>query len=70
MNEGLYASTEIQSRLSSLAGSPAGNLEEESPRQKLFSQSHSFQLFLHDAEQRDTWISTEEAFLSNEVRQS
>lgn len=35
-------------------------------RQELFSQCYELQLFLRDAEQRDTWISTKEAFLANQ----
>ena len=35
-------------------------------RQDLFSQCYDLQVFLRDAEQRDTWISTQEAFLANE----
>ena len=61
-----YASSEIQSRLTSLAEEQARLMDTWRERQELFLQSHSFQLFLRDAEQRDTWISTQEAFLSNE----
>ena len=73
VNEGHNASTEIQSRLSSLAEEQTHLLDTWKKRQELFSQSHSFQHFLRDAEQRDTWISNQEVFLSNEdfgVRQS
>jgi len=35
-------------------------------RQALFSQCHELQVFLRDAEQRDGWIGTQEAFLANE----
>lgn len=35
-------------------------------RQELFSQCYELQLFLRDAEQRDTWINTKEAFLANQ----
>ena len=33
-------------------------------RQELFSQCYEQQVFLRDADQRDGWISTQEAFLS------
>ena len=35
-------------------------------RQDLFSQCYELQVFMRDAEQRDAWISTQEAFLANE----
>ena len=66
ISEGHYASAEIQTRLSGLAEEHTRLLETWKKRQDLFSQSHTFQLFLRDAEQRDSWISTQEAFLSNE----
>lgn len=66
ISEGHYASGEIQTRLTGLAEEHTRLLETWKKRQDLFSQSHTFQLFLRDAEQRDTWISTQEAFLSNE----
>ncbi|CAI8040975.1 Spectrin alpha chain, non-erythrocytic 1 [Geodia barretti] len=61
-----YAASEIQSRLVGLAEEHARLLETWRKRQELFLQSHSFQVFLRDAEQRETWITTQEAFLSNE----
>ena len=61
-----YAASEIQSRLLGLAEEHARLLETWRKRQELFLQSHSFQVFLRDAEQRETWITTQEAFLSNE----
>ena len=66
MAAGHYAASEIQSRLVSLAEEHARLMETWRKRQELFLQSHSFQLFLRDAEQRDAWITTQEAFLSNE----
>ena len=64
--EGHYASSEIQSRLTSLGEEQARLMDTWKMRQGRFLQSHSYQLFLRDAEQRETWISTQEAFLSNE----
>ena len=61
-----YAASEIQSRLVGLAEEHTCLLETWRKRQELFLQSHSFQVFLRDAEQRETWITTQEAFLSNE----
>ena len=61
-----YAASEVQSRLAALAEEHARLLETWRKRQELFLQSHSFQVFLRDAEQRETWITTQEAFLSNE----
>lgn len=66
MGEKHYASSEILTRLGSLAEEHSRLMDTWQKRQELFSQSHTFQLFLRDAEQRDTWISTQEAFLSNE----
>ena len=64
---GHYASSEVQSRLGSLAEEHNNLLDTWKKRRDLFSQSHTLQLFLRDAEQRDTWISNQEAFLSNEA---
>ena len=66
MEAGHYASSEIQSRLNSLAEEHTHLMETWRKRQELFSQSHTYQNFLSDAEQRDTWISNQVAFLSNE----
>jgi len=66
ISEGHYALAEIQTRLRGLAEEHTRLLEAWKKRQDLFSQRHTFQLFLRDAEQRDSWISTQKAFLSNE----
>ena len=66
VSEGHYAASEIHTRLSSLAEEHSRLIHTWRKRLELFTQSHTFQLFLRDAEQRDTWISTQEAFLSNE----
>ena len=66
VSEGHYAASEIHTRLSSLAKEHSRLIHTWRTRQELFTQSHTFQLFLRDAEQRDTWITTQEAFLSNE----
>ena len=54
-----YASSEIQTRLSSVAEENSRLMDAWQKRWELFSQSHTFQLFLRSAEQRDTWISTQ-----------
>ena len=64
--EGHYATDEIKARLSSMEDEHNALLENWRKRQELFSQCHELQLFLRDAEQRDAWISTKEAFLANQ----
>ncbi len=66
MSEGHYASGEIQSRLRHL-GEERDKLQTTwTNRQDMFVQCHELQLFLRDAEQRDAWLTTQEAFLANE----
>lgn len=64
--EGHYATSEIQSRLQGLQDEHTKLRETWKKRQELFSQCYELQVFLRDAEQRDAWIGTQEAFLSNE----
>ena len=66
MSEGHYATSEIQSRLQGLQDEHNKLHETWTKREELFNQCHELQLFLRDAEQRDAWIGTQEAFLSNE----
>ena len=61
-----YASAKIQSQLTSLAEEHGRLLDTWKKRQDLFNQCYELQVFLRDAEQRDAWISTQEAFLSTE----
>ena len=64
--DGHYATSEIQSRLQGMEDEHARLQETWAKRQELFSQCYELQVFLRDAEQRDAWIGTQEAFLSNE----
>ena len=64
--QGHYASTEIQTRLVGLREEHARLHKVWQQRQDLFSQCYELQVFMRDAEQRDAWISTQEAFLANE----
>lgn len=66
MSEGHYASGEIESRLRSLGEEHEKLKMTWTKRQDVFVQCHELQLFLRDAEQRDTWLTTQEAFLSND----
>jgi len=64
--QGHYATAEIQSRLLGLGEEHTRLHKTWQQRQDLFSQCYDLQVFLRDAEQRDAWISTQEAFLANE----
>ena len=64
--QGHYASSEIQTRLVGLREEHARLHKVWQQRQDLFSQCYELQVFMRDAEQRDAWISTQEAFLANE----
>ena len=66
ISEEHYASAEIESRLRSLEEEHSKLHDTWRKRQSLFSQCHELQVFLRDAEQRDAWIGTQEAFLANE----
>ncbi len=66
MLEGHYASGEVESRLRSLSEERDKLQTTWTSRQDMFVQCHELQLFLRDAEQRDTWLTTQEAFLSND----
>ncbi len=66
ISEEHYASSEIESRLRGLEEEHSKLLDTWKKRQSLFSQCHELQVFLRDAEQRDAWIGTQEAFLANE----
>ena len=66
VTEGHYASSEIQSRLRTLSEEHSKLQGTWTKRQDVFVQCHALQLFLRDAEQRDTWLGTQEGFLANE----
>lgn len=66
ISEEHYASTEIESRLRGLEEEHTKLHDTWKKRQNLFSQCYELQVFLRDAEQRDGWIGTQEAFLANE----
>lgn len=66
ISEEHYASSEIESRLRNLEEEHTKLRDTWKKRQSLFSQCHELQVFLRDAEQRDGWIGTQEAFLANE----
>jgi len=66
ITQGHYATSEIQSRLLGLGEEHTRLHKTWQQRQDLFSQCYDLQVFLRDAEQRDAWISTQEAFLANE----
>ena len=66
ISEGHYASSDIESRLRGLEEEHEKLHETWKKRQSLFNQCHELQVFLRDAEQRDGWIGTQEAFLANE----
>lgn len=66
ISEEHYASSEIESRLRGLEEEHSKLHDTWKKRQSLFSQCYKLQVFLRDAEQRDGWIGTQEAFLANE----
>ena len=66
IGNGHYASGEIQGRLHALAEAHTRLLETWEKKLELFGQCLELQVFLRDAEQRDTWIGAQETFLLNE----
>ena len=66
ISEEHYASTDIESRLRGLEEEHGKLHDTWKKRQGLFSQCYELQVFLRDAEQRDGWLGTQEAFLANE----
>ena len=63
---GHYAAVEIQARLHALGDAQAKLLDTWEKKLEQFSQCLDLQVFLRDAEQRDTWIGAQETFLLNE----
>lgn len=66
VSEGHYASSEIEVRVRMLADEYTKLHETWKKREQTFVECHELQLFLRDAEQRDTWLGAQEGFLSNE----
>ena len=66
MEEGHYAATDIESRLRGMREEHTKLHDTWTKRQSLFSQCYEMQVLLRDAEQRDGWIGTQEAFLAHD----
>ncbi|XP_046383507.1 spectrin alpha chain [Ischnura elegans] len=66
VEQGHYASQDVQEKLAVLASEKTALLSLWEERRILYEQCMDLQLFYRDTEQADTWMAKQEAFLSNE----
>ena len=66
LDSGHYASEEVKEKLVILAEEKTTLLQLWEERRILYEQCMDLQLFYRDAEQADTWMAKQEAFLDNQ----